>query len=62
MRIVPVSEVLGVELADFDIKRPCGPAEQVAELPRNEGEAVLQELFRRLYSDEKCLHPQVADQ
>jgi taurine dioxygenase len=34
----------------------------VAELPRNEGEAVLQELFRRLYSDEKCLHPQVADQ
>jgi taurine dioxygenase len=28
MRAVPVSEALGVELSDFDIKRPCGAAEQ----------------------------------
>ena len=28
MRPVPVSEALGVELLDFDIKRPCGAAEQ----------------------------------
>jgi taurine dioxygenase len=28
MRAVPVSEALGVELSDFDIKRPSGAAEQ----------------------------------
>ncbi len=28
MKVVPVSEALGVELVDFDITRPCSPAEQ----------------------------------
>jgi len=28
MRVVPLSEALGVELVDFDIKRECSPAEQ----------------------------------
>jgi taurine dioxygenase len=28
MEVVPVSEALGVELTDFDITRPCNPAEQ----------------------------------
>jgi taurine dioxygenase len=28
MRIVPVSKALGVQLSDFDIKRPCDPTEK----------------------------------
>jgi len=28
MRVVPVSEALGVQLVDFDVKRPCDLAEQ----------------------------------
>jgi taurine dioxygenase len=28
MRVVPVSEALGVHLVDLDIQRPCSPAEQ----------------------------------
>src|SRR5262245_7327806 len=28
MRVVPVSDALGVQLSDFDIARPCSPAEQ----------------------------------
>lgn len=28
MRVVPLSEALGVELLEFDLKRPCSPAEQ----------------------------------
>jgi alpha-ketoglutarate-dependent taurine dioxygenase len=33
LRAVPISNVLGAELSDFDLKRPCGPQEQ-AELRR----------------------------